>query len=120
MTAEFTNATTTAVHRRADAIMGDRPPAGARCPDADSPQVVEPGTIVGSIGADAHRSTARVSWRRVPRYWLGGCRRLRRRRAFLSSGTWSLLGTELHAVITPRARELNFTNEGASTEPRGC
>ncbi len=34
-------------------------------------------------------------------------------RAFLSSGTWSLLGTEVAApVITPRARELNFTNEG--------
>jgi rhamnulokinase len=34
-------------------------------------------------------------------------------RAFLSSGTWSLLGIELPApVITPRARELNFTNEG--------
>ncbi len=33
--------------------------------------------------------------------------------AFLSSGTWSLLGTELTApVITPRARDLNFTNEG--------
>jgi rhamnulokinase len=34
-------------------------------------------------------------------------------RAFLSSGTWSLLGTEVPApIITPRARELNFTNEG--------
>ena len=33
--------------------------------------------------------------------------------AFLSSGTWSLLGTEVsEAVITPRARDLNFTNEG--------
>jgi rhamnulokinase len=33
--------------------------------------------------------------------------------AFLSSGTWSLLGAELAApVITPEARELNFTNEG--------
>ena len=33
--------------------------------------------------------------------------------AFISSGTWSLLGTELPApVITPRARDLNFTNEG--------
>jgi rhamnulokinase len=33
--------------------------------------------------------------------------------AFLSSGTWSLLGTELAApIITPEARELNFTNEG--------
>jgi rhamnulokinase len=35
------------------------------------------------------------------------------RRAFLSSGTWSLLGTEVpHPIITPRALEANFTNEG--------
>jgi rhamnulokinase len=34
-------------------------------------------------------------------------------RAFLSSGTWSLLGTEVaRPVITPRALEGNFTNEG--------
>jgi len=33
--------------------------------------------------------------------------------AFLSSGTWSLLGTELDApVIAPEALRLNFTNEG--------
>jgi rhamnulokinase len=33
--------------------------------------------------------------------------------AFLSSGSWSLLGTELVApIITPRALELDFTNEG--------
>jgi rhamnulokinase len=35
------------------------------------------------------------------------------RGAILSSGTWSLLGAELDApVVTERARELNFTNEG--------
>jgi rhamnulokinase len=35
------------------------------------------------------------------------------RRAFLSSGTWSLLGTEIPSpIITPRARDANFTNEG--------
>ena len=34
-------------------------------------------------------------------------------RAFLSSGTWSLLGTEVPApIITPRTLEANFTNEG--------
>ena len=34
-------------------------------------------------------------------------------RAFLSSGTWSLLGTEVAApIITARSRALNFTNEG--------
>jgi rhamnulokinase len=33
--------------------------------------------------------------------------------AFLSCGTWSLLGTEVSApVITPLSRDLNFTNEG--------
>jgi rhamnulokinase len=33
--------------------------------------------------------------------------------AFISSGTWSLLGTELPApVMTAKARDLNFTNEG--------
>ena len=33
--------------------------------------------------------------------------------AFLSSGTWSLLGTELSgADLSPEARERNFTNEG--------
>jgi rhamnulokinase len=35
--------------------------------------------------------------------------------AFLSSGTWSLLGTELDSpVITPTALRLNFTNEGGA------
>jgi rhamnulokinase len=33
--------------------------------------------------------------------------------AFVSSGTWSLLGTEITApVLTAKARDLNFTNEG--------
>jgi rhamnulokinase len=33
--------------------------------------------------------------------------------AFLSSGTWSLIGTELDApIVTPEALKLNFTNEG--------
>ena len=35
------------------------------------------------------------------------------RTAFLSSGTWSLLGVEVPApVLSDRARDLNFTNEG--------
>ncbi|MFN7994321.1 MAG: FGGY-family carbohydrate kinase [Bryobacteraceae bacterium] len=35
------------------------------------------------------------------------------RSAYISSGTWSLLGTEVpHPVITPMARKMNFTNEG--------
>jgi rhamnulokinase len=35
--------------------------------------------------------------------------------AYLSSGTWSLLGTEMPSpVLTPRALELNITNEGGT------
>ena len=33
--------------------------------------------------------------------------------AYISSGTWSLMGIESHSpVMTPKSRELNFTNEG--------
>ena len=33
--------------------------------------------------------------------------------AYLSSGTWSLMGIEsAEPIVTPRSRELNFTNEG--------
>ena len=80
------------------------------------PRVVEAGTLVGYAGVDAHPSL------RGTRVVAPACHdtgsavaavRADGHRAFLSSGTWSLLGTELHApVITPRARELNFTNEG--------
>lgn len=35
--------------------------------------------------------------------------------AYLSCGTWSLMGTETdHAILTEHARELNFTNEGGA------
>jgi len=37
--------------------------------------------------------------------------------ALISSGTWSLLGTELNApIVTDEARRLNFTNEGGVGE----
>ena len=116
MTAEFTNATTTQfIDARTRSWATDLLQA-LDVPTRILPQVVEPGTVVGSIGADAHPSLhgTRVvapachdTGSAVAAVCADG------HRAFLSSGTWSLLGTELHApVITPRARELNFTNEG--------
>ena len=116
MTAEFTNATTTQfIDARTRSWATDLLQA-LDVPTRILPQVVEPGTIVGSIGADAHPSLhgTRVvapachdTGSAVAAVCADG------HRAFLSSGTWSLLGTELDApVITPRARELNFTNEG--------
>jgi len=80
------------------------------------PELVEPGGVLGQLGADAcgplagtpvvapacHDTGSAVASIEAG----GGC-------AFLSSGTWSLLGTEIREpIITPRSRELNFTNEG--------
>jgi rhamnulokinase len=78
--------------------------------------LVEPGSRLGTIGAKlspAHAGTPVVApachdtGSAVASVAAGG------RTAFLSSGTWSLLGTELTApIVTERARQLNFTNEG--------
>jgi rhamnulokinase len=78
--------------------------------------VVEPGTEIGRLKPDVSRAFAGApviapachdTASAVAAVWGGPGR------AFLSSGTWSLLGTELSApIITPKARDLNFTNEG--------
>ena len=80
------------------------------------PALVEPGTIVGQVRSDVSAALAGTpvvapachdTGSAVASVFAGGTS------AFLSSGTWSLLGTERDApVITPRARDLNFTNEG--------
>ena len=116
MVAEFTNATTTQfVDARRRSWATDLL-TELDIPTRILPTIVEPGTVVGKVSADApagllgtpvvapacHDTGSAVAAVRADGH-----------RAFLSSGTWSLLGTELHApVITPRARELNFTNEG--------
>jgi len=116
MTAEFTNATTTQfIDARTRSWATDL----LRVLDVPTrilPPVVEPGTIVGCVGADAHPSLHGIRVVAPACHDTGSAVAAVRadgHRAFLSSGTWSLLGTELDApVITPRARELNFTNEG--------
>jgi len=80
------------------------------------PPLVEPGSVLGPLKASASAALAGTpvvapgchdtasAAAAVPAS--GG-------RAFLSSGTWSLLGTEAPCpVITPAALEANFTNEG--------
>jgi rhamnulokinase len=115
---EFTNATTTQMVdpvRRVwarDLIQK----VGLRA-DLPSP-IVEPGTVVGPLLSGI-----------VPNSTLAGTPIIapachdtgsavaaitaRNGTAFLSSGTWSLIGTELDApVLSPEALKLNFTNEG--------
>jgi rhamnulokinase len=114
--AEFTNATTTqmidARSRKWAVDLIGRLDLPARL----LPRIVEPGTVIGRVREEASASAAGVpvvapachdTGSAFASVDAGGSR------AFLSSGTWSLLGTELPSpVITPRARELNFTNEG--------
>lgn len=80
------------------------------------PPLVEPGTLLGAVcdvASKAHSGTRVVApachdtGSAVASVVTG------RRTAFLSSGTWSLLGTELpEAIVSERARVMNFTNEG--------
>ncbi len=119
---EFTNATTSqcfdAVQRRwaSDLLRKfDLPPA-------IFPEVVPPGTKLGRlresvasrtnlprldvVAPATHDTGAAVA--AVPTDQTG-----KANWAYISSGTWSLMGLELpQAVLTPRALELNVTNEG--------
>src|SRR5436190_1100249 len=114
--AEYTAATTTQMvdaraRNWADALLRD-----LDVPTRLLPAMVEPGTILGGlkdsvsarlegtpvVAPACHDTGSAVA--SVPAF--GG-------RAFLSSGTWSLLGTEVpQPIITPRTLEANFTNEG--------
>ncbi len=114
--AEFTNATTTQMvdarsRRWATDLLEE-----VGVPTRLLPSLIEAGTVIGwlkpALSSDlggtpivapaCHDTGSAVA--AVP---------AREGRAFISSGTWSLLGTEVQApVITPEALAANFTNEG--------
>ena len=115
---EFTNATTTQmvdpVKRTWAAGLMQRLELPAHLPAP----VVEPGSILGKLLPDVagHASLAGTSVIAPACHDTGSAVAAisaREDTAFLSSGTWSLLGMELDSpVITPDALRLNFTNEG--------
>ncbi len=80
--------------------------------------IVEPGSIIGTLLPDiaGHSCLAGTTVIAPACHDTGSAVAAISARdgtAFLSSGTWSLLGTELDSpVITPEALRLNFTNEG--------
>jgi rhamnulokinase len=80
--------------------------------------LVEPGSIVGTLLPElaGHSSLADTTVVAPACHDTGSAVAAISARdgtAFLSSGTWSLLGTELDSpVITPEALRMNFTNEG--------
>ena len=115
---EFTNATTTQMvdpvkHTWAVSLMRRLDlPASLPAP------IVEPGTILGTLLPDiaGDSSLAGASVIAPACHDTGSAVAAISARdgtAFLSSGTWSLLGTELDSpVITSEALRMNFTNEG--------
>ena len=115
---EFTNATTTQmvdpVHRvwARDLIQK----IGLRA-DLPSP-IIEPGTIIGHLLPGVASDSSLIATPVIaPACHDTGSAvaaiTARSGTAFLSSGTWSLIGTELDApVLTSAALKLNFTNEG--------
>jgi rhamnulokinase len=77
-------------------------------------QIIEPGSVLGALtGTKALRGTPVIAPACHDTASAVASVATTSRSAFLSSGTWSLLGTELPSpMITPRACRLNFTNEG--------
>ncbi len=81
-------------------------------------RIVEPGSTIGTLLPElAHGSSLSGTPVIAPASHDTGSAvaaiRAREGTAFLSSGTWSLIGIELDApVITPESLQLNFTNEG--------
>jgi len=79
-------------------------------------EIVEPGTVLGSLGPSVLPFSREIpvvapachdTGSAVAAVRAGGDT------AFLSSGTWSLLGTEVSMpIISARGRDLNFANEG--------
>ncbi|MGB2714545.1 MAG: rhamnulokinase family protein [Vicinamibacterales bacterium] len=116
ISAEFTNATTTQFVEATSRSWATGLFAALGLPTRLLPRLVEPGTELGHVTGDVSAQFAgtRVvapachdTGSAVASVNVGG------QRAFVSSGTWSLLGTEVPApIITPKSRELNFTNEG--------
>ena len=80
--------------------------------------IVEPGTMIGTLlpaiaGASLLRGTPVIAPATHDTGSAVASISAREGTAFLSSGTWSLLGTELDApVLSAEALRLNFTNEG--------
>ncbi len=110
MGCEYTNATTTQFLDRKTRSWSHGLLKDLGIPTHLLGPVIEPGTVLGKVGQSAALLVAPAchdTGSAVAAVRAGGDT------AFLSSGTWSLLGTEVAApIVNPQALRLNFTNEG--------
>lgn len=115
---EFTNATTTQMVNAQKRDWARALMEKLELP-ADIPaEIVEPGTVVGSLSDElavhaALRGTPVIAPASHDTGSAVAAIAAREGTAFISSGTWSLVGTELDSpLINQDALRLNFTNEG--------
>jgi rhamnulokinase len=115
---EFTNATTTQLVNPRTRTWARELITQLELPANLWGEIVEPGTLLGELrpGITTNPVLTRTLVIAPAAHDTGSAVAAisaRQGTAFLSSGTWSLLGTELHApLITPETMRLNFTNEG--------
>ncbi len=115
---EFTNATTTQLVDPLKRTWATGLMQNLGLPAHLPAPIVEPGSVVGTLlpNIAGHSSLADTIVIAPACHDTGSAVAAisaREGTAFLSSGTWSLLGTELDSpVITPHALRMNFTNEG--------
>jgi len=115
LVSEYTNATTTQFVDAATRSWAKGLLADLELPARLLTPIIEPGTEIGSLALDgsALAGTPVIAPACHDTGSAVAAVSLTRTSAFLSSGTWSLLGTELPGpLITSMARDLNFTNEG--------
>ena len=113
---EFTNASTTQMADSRTRSWATELLKKLELPTQIPGAIVEPGTVIGHILLRVAPTLSRTPVIAPASHDTGSAVAAvcaRDNTAFLSSGTWSLLGIELDApVITSEARRLNFTNEG--------
>ncbi|MCC3371755.1 rhamnulokinase family protein [Cohnella sp. REN36] len=119
MQSEFTNATTTQLYNPTLGGWDKDLLAKLGLPASWFGPIAQPGTLVGALRPSL---TEELGVGAVPVYAVAehdtgsavaAVPALDRSFAYLSCGTWSLMGTEVERpVIDERARALNFTNEG--------
>lgn len=117
--AEYTNATTTQLLDAATGRWAAPLLEAAQVPEQIMPPLVEPGTILGPVLAELQDELGAGVRVALPATHDTGSAVAGipvspgTRWAYISSGTWSLVGLELpHPLITSEALAANFTNEG--------
>jgi rhamnulokinase len=118
--AEYTNATTTQMLDARKRRWASDLLAALGLPTRILPPIVEAGTVLGDLLPDVREAVGlrqNVSVIATATHdtasAVAGVPGLDARSAYISSGTWSLIGVELdQPILSARARLLNFTNEG--------